>query len=101
MTLYSPLEACDRAAELLKEAGFEFVAASMKSTSTYYKLGSRQGTLRISIHGRKKDRPSYHATGAVISAATFPSHGGAVGEMRVEATVATAIGIYMIRSKLR
>jgi len=101
MTLYSPLEACDHAADFLKKAGFTFVTASMKSTSTYYALEERIGTIRVSIHGRKKDRASYHLSGPVVSTVTFPSHGGAVAGERVEYAVASAVGIYMIRAKKR
>jgi hypothetical protein len=102
----TPLDFCDGAAELLRKAGFIFVCASMKSTSCYYRLPDRSGTLRVSIHGRKKDRAGVHQTGRVHAQATFPAGSANArgildkGHEYLEGVVARAIGIYMLRAPL-
>lgn len=100
----TPLECCDRAADLLRQAGFEFVTASMKSTSCYYRLPGYEGTLRVSIHGRKRDRRAFHNSGPVLAHVTFPigsasRHGmlNKGGDYLLH-VVATGIGHYLIKA---
>lgn len=95
----SPLDACDRAAEHLRAAGFVFAKASMKSTSCYYSRPGYLGTIRVSVHSHKKDRYSFHSTGPVISRATFPSCGGNVTEHLVFNAVCNAIGAFLLKAK--
>lgn len=97
--ILAPLDACDRAAEHLRAAGFVFAKASMKSTSCYYSRPGYLGTIRVSIHSKKKDRVSFHETGPVVARATFPSQGGPVTGLRVENYVANAIGMFMMKAK--
>ena len=104
MTGFTPLDCCDKAADLLRRAGFVFVCASLKSTSCYYQLPGHEGTLRVSIQSRKKDRAGRHQTGKVHAQATFAAgsanrHGHIdKPEIYIESTVALAIGLYMLRA---
>lgn len=95
----APLEACDRAAEHLRVAGFVFAVASMKSTSCYYSRPGYFGTIRVSVHSKKKDRHRFHQSGPVVSRATFPACGGPVTELRVQNAVANAIGMFMLKAR--
>lgn len=99
----SPLEACDQAICLLKQAGFEFVKVSMKSHTAYYRFPGRYGVLRVGTHP-KSNGNSRAETGPVCGTITYsPAHAKADGKLllsaiHVENTVANAVGRYMIKS---
>lgn len=101
-----PLEACDKAAEFIKRAGFNLVWVSMQSTSCYYKFPNRHGVLRIATH-RKGGRNEWSIDGPTIVSITFPE--GSIkkdgylhlSNEYIENYSANAIGLYLIRSKFK
>lgn len=100
----TPLEACDYSTSLLKKAGFQFIRTSLKSTSCYYGLPGRIGTIRVSLHTRKKDKKDRHNSGPVVSSIVFsPAQADSKGLIKfpqsVEFMIASAIGLYMIRAE--
>lgn len=95
----TPLDACDRSAELLRGAGFVFVRASMKSTSCYYALPGYVGTIRVSTHSRKRDKRP-HSSGPVVAHVTFPRGCKQfLTESSVLHTTACGVGHFMLKAK--
>ena len=102
----TPLDACDRAAKLVRKAGFALVCASMKSTACYYSYPSRHGVLRIATY-RKGGRNEWSKDGPTLVSVTFPDGGVNkdghlhLTEEYIENHVANAIGLYLLRSTER
>lgn len=94
-------EACDRAASMLEMAGFELRHRSSRTESCYYGWPGRDHTIRIAAH---KARHSPIGMPMVAARITFfdgsceTPHHVAISEERFEHMVATAIGIYMLKS---
>ncbi len=95
------LDLCDRAATMLRAAGFIFVNVSMKTEACYYRWPDRPHLLRIAAH-RLKNPPI--GLGPVVSKITFNgTHVDRPGMMKiadpkVDAVVEQAIGRYFLRS---
>ena len=102
----TPLDACDRAAKLVRKAGFALVCASMKSTACYYSYPNRHGVLRIATH-RKGGRNEWSKDGPTLVSVTFPDGGVRkdchlyMTEEYIENHVANAIGLYLLRSAVK
>lgn len=96
----STFEACARAADLVKSAGFELRHVSRRSEACYYGLPGRRALLRIAAHSKNDD---WVGLTNVVARVTFNGTClNALGEMRLlpeklENMVATAIGRYMLR----
>lgn len=97
----TPLECVDEAIALVKKMGFEFVVASMKSTSSYYRFPGCKGLLRIGMHRKGKANVISH--GPVYGSITFPTkemqpdqklH---MAEGRLENIIAVGIGYYFVK----
>lgn len=95
-------DACSRAGAMLIEAGFELHYQSMKTEARYYRWPGRVHTLRVAAHKSKKSPIGMPKIAARITFATTGAceepHSVAVSDVHFEHMVATAIGIYMIRS---
>lgn len=83
-----------RAAEILKRAGFEFRAASSNSEATYFALPGRPELLRVAAHARGRGPDT-------IASITFhPSHstprGMRMGDAKFTEYVARGIGFYIL-----
>lgn len=97
------LDACTRAADLLKAAGFELRYISMKAESCYYGWPGKPWTIRVAGHRHNGPRGSGPTDTVIakitISAAMTHYQGGinAVPDSRLVALVATAIGVYFLR----
>lgn len=90
------LNACDRAAALLRSMGFELVRTAMSTESCYYKLPDHPGTIRVSAH--RYGRTEMRATGfPVLALVTFGTNQGPVGDVDVEGRVTKALGYYLWR----
>jgi len=102
---YSTLELCDKAATMVKDAGFVLFEASRGSEVCYYRWPDRPQLLRISCHSRKK--MPIGIRNDVVAKITFSGNcGDTPGRMRLangkfEGMVAQAIGRYFLKSKER
>ena len=100
--LQSTLELCDRAAEMIKSAGFILDSVSMKTETCYYRLPDRSQLLRISNHSYRRNRNLGFDN--VVAKITFSGcHLDPFGKMKIldskmESMVAGAIGRYFLNS---
>ena len=92
---------CNRAADMLRGAGFVLHTASRKTEACYYHLPGRNELLRVATHtsnGRTM------GLGKVVSKITFGNDASErpgtlrISNEKVESLVAGAIGRYMIQS---
>src|SRR5882672_495731 len=97
--LMSVFEACEIASAMIRAAGFELRYQSAISETRYFGWPGREGTLRVSAHKRKRGA---NGLPPIIARVTFhdASEPGTVSmdEVRMDNTVANAIGRYMLRS---
>ncbi len=97
-------EACERACARLLEVGFILHHQSRQTEARYYRWPDREHTLRVAAHKSKKAPMGLPRIAARI---TFATDGAceqpncvAISDEHFEHMVATAIGIYMMRSAL-
>lgn len=103
----TPLEACDRAAVMIKKAGFAFSHAGRLTHTTYYRFPGRSGTLRLSTHAAAKFKSRrFGPADVAVSAITF-SHKTVYADgtlimatQTIESAVAQGIGRFFLRSAL-
>jgi hypothetical protein len=93
--------ACDRAAEMLLGAGFEFRYQASQTETRYYGLPGRPHNIRVSAHRSKKGpiglaetvaRITFHAGGCET-----PLH-IAISDESFDHMVAVAVGFYVLKS---
>ena len=102
----SVLEACARAAEILKQAGFEFRHYSRKSEACYYGWPGVAGTIRVAAHKRKKKNHragdgAYTVISKITVGGAFSMYSGgvlALPDAKLQSLVAHAIGFYFIHA---
>lgn len=101
-TSHNTLALCDRAAAMLRDAGFELRYVSMKTEACYYGLPGRTSLLRVATHGYGGGGNKRGPTTPVAAKLTFNGcQGDQPGHMRLaeqkfETMVASAIGCYML-----
>ena len=99
--IFDTLDLCDRAAVLLKDAGFVHYQTSMKTEACYYRWPDRPHLLRLASHSGGKTR---NGLGPVAAKLTFTGNvHSRPGTMRLahekfEQMVALAVGQYFIKS---
>ena len=64
----------DFAVKAVKKAGFVFVYSSVKSEACYYRLGDREGSLRVAAHRFGHRSEGRLLSFPVWSCLTFPNH---------------------------
>lgn len=96
-------EMADRAAEMLKTAGFELRYVSMKSEACYYSWPGRDEVIRIATH-RQNGPPRIVNNYKMVAKLTFSGTNlirrgdTAVREDKLRTMVAVAIGTYFLRA---
>lgn len=98
------LELCQRAAQMLRDAGFEHAYTSMKTEAVYYRLPGYYGLLRVAAHSKDKTN-QIHGFEPIAARVTFNGGGTQppgtllISDEKVETVVAQAIGFYMMRAR--
>lgn len=97
------LDLCNRAAEMVKDAGFVLHTVSRTTEACYYKWPDREHLLRIAAHSKRSAPPGIRVE-MVVGKITFNGccHDDPgkmkISDSKVEQMVATAIGYYFMRS---
>jgi hypothetical protein len=87
------LTACQEAASLLRQAGFQLAYASMRSEACYYQYTGYHGAIRIAAH--RLGRTESQGVGMpVVAKITFGANQGPVRFENIEQQVMLALGRY-------